>query len=352
MTARTLKCVAGGPGAAAMAWMLMAAVATAQEKKPAPVVAVPMPVLQQAEPPTVSVFEYGPEGLAAAPKSRLSLEDQGLEPNDPATVVVHLKHVSPVEVLQTLTSVIPGRQTAPRSGTDFRAGVVAGGPKVVLAGQVRQVDHALRILRIIDVPEVEKEADDEAERLMKIFTLEHADANELSQVLMRLHQTQGRRMGVVGTEFVVDQRTQKLIVKAPSQEELDAVARLIEELDVPVERPELHTRILPLEHMDGEQAASVLESLLDLSQTAAVVRGRPLRPGRTPTPVRRFSAGEGRILVQEETGSLLVRATEEQFEAIEEILRLIDVPPQEDGEAAPPPVDPAATDDAAPEAQQ
>jgi hypothetical protein len=352
MKARALKRVGGSLVAALLVGMLASATAGAQEKKPAPVVAVPMPVLQEAEPPPVSVFEYGPEGLTAAPPARPSLEDQGLGPSDLATVVAHLEHVSPAEVLQTLTSVIPGRQGSPQSGTDFRAGLVAGGPRVVLTGQVRQIDHALRILRIIDVPDAPEKAEEEAKPLVKIFTLKHADVNELSQVLMRLHQTQVRPIGVVGTQFVVDQRTQKLIVRASTQEDLDAVSLLVEELDVPVERPELHTRVLPLAHIDGEEAASVLEHLLDLSQAAAVSRGRPLRTGRTPTSVRRFSPGEGRILVQEETGSLLVRATAEQFEAIEEILKLIDVSAQEDGETAPLPVHPAESGNAEAGARQ
>ena len=46
------------------------------------------------EPEPIPVFEYGPKGLVAVPKARMSLKEQGLDPLSEATVIVRLQHLS------------------------------------------------------------------------------------------------------------------------------------------------------------------------------------------------------------------------------------------------------------------
>jgi type II secretory pathway component GspD/PulD (secretin) len=106
----------------------------------------------------------------------------------------------------------------------------------------------------------------------------------------------------------------------------------VKELDIPVaSSPQAETRSIRFKHLPPKEAASHITELLgvrSVSRTATTTS----RPTRIP---RRIPSGASVEMVPHEaTSSLLIRATPDVFKQIEQILELIDVPPQEKGEKA------------------
>ncbi|HCH62559.1 MAG TPA: type II secretion system protein GspD, partial [Deltaproteobacteria bacterium] len=148
-------------------------------------------------------------------------------------------------------------------------------------------------------------------------------------------------------KIISDERTNSLIVMA-NEEAIDAVKKLIAELDVDVDPSRLaQIQVVYLEHAKAEDVAQVLSQLGNgsgnsnnnsNSRNSSNSRNTRRRPGQAPTPGRGASAEaetggavaafeEGlRITSDESTNSLVLIATRDQFAIIRQVIDKLDIP--------------------------
>jgi general secretion pathway protein D len=220
---------------------------------------------------------------------------------------------------------------------------------------------------------------------LEIIPLRHATAAELEKVVEELYGGQGgtsasqpagadskasskkRRStptpeaggsasaSAVGAEgkyiekIISDERTNSLLILA-NEEAIEAVKRLIEKLDVdvdPASRAQIH--VVYLENAKAEDVSQVLSSLANNTTGGSTSRNsqnnsRNRRNGQTPMPqagggkpntAAEGEPGEGgavaafdsglRIASDENTNSLVIIATKDQFEIIKQVITNLDI---------------------------
>ncbi|MFM2244578.1 MAG: hypothetical protein RL071_652 [Pseudomonadota bacterium] len=220
---------------------------------------------------------------------------------------------------------------------------------------------------------------------LEIIPLRHATAAELEKVVEELYGGQGgtsasqpagadskasskkRRStptpeaggsasaSAVGAEgkyiekIISDERTNSLLILA-NEEAIEAVKRLIEKLDVdvdPASRAQIH--VVYLENAKAEDVSQVLSSLANNTTGGSTSRNsqnnsRNRRNGQTPMPqagggkpntAAEGEPGEGgavaafdsglRIAADENTNSLVIIATKDQFEIIKQVITNLDI---------------------------
>ncbi|MAY75359.1 MAG: hypothetical protein CMJ31_11685, partial [Phycisphaerae bacterium] len=137
--------------------------------------------------------------------------------------------------------------------------------------------------------------------------LEHADAAELAGTIQRMVDAQRQGPGSRNAPRAViaaDRRTNALYVTA-SETQLAEVNRLIDEADAPVDGVALPLTVVEIEH----------------ARPSAVERAvREVLVGRDPARANRIQ-----VSADDETGQLIVRATEEDIEEIRSLVDQIDV---------------------------
>ena len=149
-------------------------------------------------------------------------------------------------------------------------------------------------------------------------------------------------------KIISDERTNSLIVMA-NEEAIDAVRKLIAELDVDVDPSRLaQIQVVYLEHAKAEDVAQVLSQLGNGGNSGSSSRNsrnsastRRTRPGQSPASTRRGAAdtageSEGsavaafeeglRITSDESTNSLVLIATRDQFAIIRQVIDKLDIP--------------------------
>lgn len=149
-------------------------------------------------------------------------------------------------------------------------------------------------------------------------------------------------------KIISDERTNSLIVMA-NEEALEAVKKLIAELDVDVDPSRLaQIQVVYLEHAKAEDVAQVLSQLGNSSNSSSSRNSRNSSTSRNsrrtpPTPARNARSGqpdgaegsgsavaafdEGlRITSDESTNSLVLIATRDQFAIIKQVIEKLDIP--------------------------
>lgn len=194
--------------------------------------------------------------------------------------------------------------------------------------------------------------------VLRTVQLEHADAEEVANILNQLYQegaegarqitpffrpspfgfpfrrpsTTSRRLP---TEepimFVADTRTNSVVISAPP-EEMEEILQLIKELDTDF-TPTV-TEIIRLENADAEETANLLTELFAEEETTRLsTRFTGFRfpfgfGGRTPTRRRTTgasTAGKVKFAYDTRTNSLIVTAPPDQMETIKEMVAQLDV---------------------------
>jgi general secretion pathway protein D len=143
--------------------------------------------------------------------------------------------------------------------------------------------------------------------------------------------------------IISDPRTNMIIVYA-TQEDILEIKEVIAQLDVPIFIQKDRVHVIRLKNLDAEATAEVLRSLIDATtlfgsssggMSAGGAGARPGRAGRAGQPGQPAVAG-GEVLPEEEqkpavvaemaSNSLVIAATERQFEELKKIVLQIDVP--------------------------
>jgi len=193
-----------------------------------------------------------------------SLASRNIDPREEVTLIVRLRHISTAYASKTLQTLLSRGESSREPGLHIVT--VDWSPQLILTGEAALIDYALRILHALDVPpperpEPEPEEPAEPERIVRIINVEHVEAMELSKLITeflkrtekrvesstptrrtvssrtRISSTRPRTQyyDVLETTILVDARTQKLIVKTYSEEDLQDILMLVKELDVPLQ---------------------------------------------------------------------------------------------------------------------
>ena len=320
------------------------------------------------------------DGRAEYIDSKVTAELQGIRPDEIATMVFTLKHTQPADAITSLNNLISGQKAVKSKA--FSIVDVKNSMLVIITAKFGLLNYLQKLLTIIDVPIKEPE------RIIQIVSVENADADELTNLILQFLQgrtgTGGRGLGgrsqpavaqpgqpgqpnIPGasarqdlqTNLIPDWRTQKIIVETYSERDLEDINMLLRELDTRYDIRRLRTRIYQVRYLKADEVAADLQSLLGgqsfgLSGRAglgtragAAGAGRTSRtrgavprvggrqqPGlTTPTPGGAPGAQQGGqsapqpalIVPHIQTNSLIIQAEPEDYAEILSILEQIDI---------------------------
>ncbi len=310
-----------------------------------------------------------------------------------ATMVFELKHTAPRDASEALNSLVgtgvraaaPGAAGA-RGTKSFSMVEIKNTMMLVITAKFGLLNYIKRLLELIDVPL------QEPDRIIHIIDIQEADAEELRSTIEEFLQGQGGGRGgrsgigsrsrlrtpsgtpvatptpggVPGTtaggtqqeyrtNLIPDYRTNKIIVETYSEQDLQDILMLVNELDVPYDMRRLRTHIYYVRYLKATEVANDLQALLSggvgggltglrrgaggatgatrargttaRRTTAGRLGTTPTQPGVAGTPGAGGSQNApipSLIVPHEPTNSLLIQAEPEEFDEILNVLSKID----------------------------
>ena len=180
------------------------------------------------------------------------------------------------------------------------------------------------------------------DRNMQTFTLKNADAEDVAKQLQDLNQEQSVSARYIMNynvssdksspkiTVVADRRRNAVIVQAPPAQ-MDSIARMIEELDQPVNDDSLAPRIYPMKYASATDIEDVLNELFLKKQPQRSYWDFFDDSGDNSTPDRDVGRLYGKVRITSEptSNALIVTAnSKENLEAVEEIINQLDKPPE------------------------
>jgi len=197
--------------------------------------------------PRIAVFRHKDGKFVPVETPETLAARQDLEPGAIATVVHDLRYVSPQNVTVTVEQAL-SRQGP---GDYFQIQGVPGAAKVILTGDARLVDAALRILEAIDVPEADVPLPEEPRATLRVFRLQSAEPAEVVATIQAVLGTSevpgrppmramrpGAASGGDATRIVPDTRSHSIIVRTTRPEDLETIEAILKEIDVSAQVPE------------------------------------------------------------------------------------------------------------------
>lgn len=169
------------------------------------------------------------------------------------------------------------------------------------------IKRLLRILKAIDVTGMGQE--------LSIIPLEYADATKFVKVLESVFQTKRKKTqaALSTVKFVADERTNTIIVMA-SEVETERIKKLIAMLDRETPTGKEKIRVYYLENANAEELAKVLQELPTKKTAKPEMRKIP------------FVSDKVKITADSATNSLIIMAGKEDYRALDEIIKKLDVP--------------------------
>jgi general secretion pathway protein D len=234
----------------------------------------------------------------------LNMAKSGTPGDKVVTQLVLLKHTSPDEMKKVLAPLV--------SQTSVLISHVPSGMLII----TETMSNIQKLLGIIEVLDVESREDE-----LAFIPLVHASAESLSKILTDVYQkNQARqRAAAAGTSgdsitVVPYDRVNALIVLANAGD-IKRVKSLVAILDTEVERAEGNIRVFYLQNATAVEMAKVLN---DLPETLAKEGGNVGKAAAISKDVR--------VMADEETNSLIIRATKDEYAVLEGVIRQLDIP--------------------------
>ncbi|HAV65200.1 MAG TPA: hypothetical protein DCY13_22865 [Verrucomicrobiales bacterium] len=280
--------------------------------------------------------------IVAAPKDRVAEVEELIEsldtekPADVAVRVLPLKHVSATDLVREIA---PLYQRMSGDALKDVIEVTANDRSNSLI--VLSSESNFRMLRSF-ISGIDNE--DAQERVIQTFPLKNADAEDVATQLRELNQSQssgGRffyyytpysSMQRKETKVVSDRRRNTVIVQA-TPAEMPGIAKMIEALDEPVGDEALAPRIYPLTYVSAVDIEDVLNELFLKKQQQRnywdyIYDYEMGQGGRDSDDAGRLY-GKVRITSEPYSNAIIVTANSvESLEAVESILKQLDVPSQ------------------------
>jgi len=173
------------------------------------------------------------------------------------------------------------------------------------------IQRLLRMIKAIDVSSSGQE--------ISVFVLRYASASQVVRLLDSIYQTTARAAkedSEAGIRVFADERTNALVVMA-GVEHTQKIRSLIQELDKETPKGNEKMRVYYLENAKAEDLVKVLQDMPRKSD------GGPEKDKADKQPVL---SEKVKITADKSTNSLVIMAEKSEYAALEEIIRLLDIP--------------------------
>ena len=269
--------------------------------------------------PSGSIIKIVPSAVARS-KSIATLRDGELPSGEDRVVtqIVSLKYANAEEVKNLLTPLVSKNSVLISH---------AGSSMLILTDVHSNISRLLEIVRAVDVPSDAEE--------MVIMPLQRTSAESVAKSVTQLFAASPAQKGV-RTEVVKVipfERTNVLIVMA-SKSAMQRVRTLVAKLDEDVPRKGGNLRLIYLQHAKAEELVKVLMNLPDDKKgtTTGSYSGTTGSTGSTgSTGGGGLSSGpaiskEVKIVADTATNALIITGPRDEYEAVEEIVKKLDIP--------------------------
>jgi len=257
------------------------------------------------------------------------------KPEDVTVRVIPLKHVSAADLTKEIGPLYQKRNGKSLNDTVEVSADEQANTLLILSSEAN--------FKVIQQFVGSLDTEEAQEKIMRTFTLKNADAQDVAKQLQDLNEEQtvnARYIYNFGNSssgqsskkmtVVADRRRNAVIVQAPPSQ-MDAIEKMIEELDAPVSDDSLAPKIYPMKYASATDIEDVLNELF--------LKKQPQRSyfdffsdspdsSTTDQDVGRLY-GKVRITSEPNSNALIVTAnSKENLAAVEEIIQQLDKPPE------------------------
>ena len=173
------------------------------------------------------------------------------------------------------------------------------------------IQRLLRMIKAIDVSSSGQE--------ISVFVLRYAAASQVVRLLDSIFQTAaraGKEDADAGIRVFADERTNALVVMAGDEHTLK-IRNLIQELDKETPKGNEKFRVYYLENAKAEDLVKVLQEMPRKSD------GMPEKDRAAAPPIL---SEKVKITADKATNSLVIMAEKSEYAALEEVIRMLDIP--------------------------
>ncbi|MFV0438374.1 MAG: type II secretion system secretin GspD [Desulfopila sp.] len=218
------------------------------------------------------------------------------------TQLVPLKYSTPDEMKKVLTPLVS------------RSSVIISHPQSGMLILTETQSNIQRLLEIIHTLDVEYSNEEVA-----VIDLHYASADSLAKIIGSIYQKSAvvnrRVTNTSAVKVVPYERANALVILAESQD-MQRVRQLVSRLDRQVERGEGNIQVYYLQNATAAEMAKVLTALPSGDQPAG-------DNGKAPAISK-----EVKITADEETNSLIITASREEYDIIKNVIQKLDIPRQ------------------------
>lgn len=230
-------------------------------------------------------------GSTAAPEDRV------------VTQLIPLKYTAPEEMKKVLTPLV--------SKTSVMVAHTQSGILIV----TETLSNMQRLLAIIDAIDVESFQED-----MAVIPLKHATSEAVAKVVSSLYQQSGARKDAASAAAAIKvvpyERINSLVVVA-STADIERIKDLVVKLDTEVERGEGNIHVFYLQNASAVELIKVLNVLPEA----------PKSGGKDEAVVQMPAISKDvKITADTETNSLVITASKEEYQVIEDVIKKLDIP--------------------------
>jgi len=256
--------------------------------------------------PSGSVIKVVPSVVARSKNIATLLEGELPSGEDKVvTQIISLKHASAEEVKNLLT---------PLASKTSVLISHAGSGMLILTDFHSNISRLLEIVRAVDVP-----ADGEE---MVIIPLQRTSAESVSKAISQLFVASPAQKGVRPeiVKVIPFERTNSLIVMA-SKASVQRVRALVAKMDEDAPRKDGNLRVLYLQHANAEELVKVL---MNLPSDATGAKGAGAAGAALPS--NPAISKDMKIVADSETNALIVTGPREEYEAVADVVKKLDIP--------------------------
>lgn len=250
-----------------------------------------------------SVIKILPSARARSQNIEMLEQGESKDPRDKVvTQLVRLKHTSPEDIKKILAPLV--------SQTSVLISHVPSG-MLIITETMSNIQKLLNIIDELDVKSREEE--------VAFIPVVNASADAIAKILTSVYQRSPgpQRPGRAPSDsvrVVPYERVNALIVLASSSD-MERVKSLISVLDTVVERAEGNIHVYYLQNATAVELAKVLNDL----------PGEMAKEGENVGRAAAISK-DVRVMADEETNSLIIRATKDEYVVLEDVIQQLDIP--------------------------
>ncbi len=251
--------------------------------------------------PDGAVINILPSDLATV-KSKVVVDDYSLKKSQEQVVtkIIKLQHVDPLVVKKNITPLV--------SKTSSIIAYADSGILIV-TDLVSNIERIMEIVKVIDVPSIGEE--------LEVIPLQYASATSVSKSLAMVFQKTARK-GVrpANVKITPYERSNSLIVLAP-RAQMQKIKDLAAKLDTPIPKIDGNIHVFYLQNANAEELVKVLTKLPEKTKVKNKKGGTPTAPS---------ISDDVRIMADEETNSIIVVGPKDDYLALEDVIKKLDIP--------------------------